>query len=133
MSRQGVKLDMSLTRANLLALTILSLLAMVVWAWQMAGRTWFVAALPVERAKVRRAQEQINPNTAGVASLRRLPGIGEVRARDIVQYRRKRGRMVFKSASDLTKIPGIGKGTVEKISPYLAPPNTWRDAAQNDE
>ena len=133
MPRPAAKLDMSLTRANLLALTVLCTLAAAGLAWQMSGRAWFAETPAVDRPRVRQAQEKINPNTAGAASLRRLPGIGEVRARDIVRYRREHGSGAFKSANDLREIPGIGKGTVKKISPFLAPPDTWRDASQNDE
>ena len=127
MPRPATTLDTSLTRANLLALAVLCVLGAAGLAWQMSGRAWFVESPAVDRPRVRQAQEKIDPNTAGVASLRRLPGIGEVRARDIVQYRDEHGPGAFKSANDLREIPGIGKGTVKKISPFLAPPDTWRD------
>jgi len=63
----------------------------------------------------------INPNTAEIASLVRLPGIGPVRARDIVEYRNSPGvdRPAFKHASDMENIKGIGPKTVEKLVPYL--------------
>ena len=63
----------------------------------------------------------INPNTAEVASLVRLPGIGPSRARDIVAYRNSSeiDKPAFKCASDMEKIKGIGPKTVEKLKPYL--------------
>lgn len=66
--------------------------------------------------------DRINPNTASVASLMRLPNIGPSRASAIVEYRRQfdgEGDVVFSTASDLQKIKGIGPKTVEKIKPWL--------------
>lgn len=63
----------------------------------------------------------INPNTAEIPSLIRLPGIGPARARDIVEYRNSPDieKPAFKCAADLEKIKGIGPKTAEKIGPYL--------------
>lgn len=69
-------------------------------------------------------QRRINPNTAQVASLVRLPGIGISRASAIVAYRRdfagqKAGRAAFETADDLQKVRGIGPKTVQNISRWL--------------
>ena len=63
----------------------------------------------------------INPNTAEIASLIRLPSIGPARARDIVAYRNSHevDKPAFKCASDMENIKGIGPKTVEKLKPYL--------------
>lgn len=58
--------------------------------------------------------EHINPNTATAASLMRLPGIGKVRAMDIIKMR------PYQSAADLDRVRGIGPKTIEKIAPYLS-------------
>ena len=42
-----------------------------------------------------------------------MPGIGEVRAKAIVDYRGQNG--CFQSTSDVTNVTGIGSGTYEKI------------------
>ncbi len=55
----------------------------------------------------------IDLNTASVELLGTLPGIGEVRANAIVDYRRQNG--CFQSTSDVTKVSGIGPATYEKI------------------
>ena len=55
----------------------------------------------------------INLNTASAELLETLPGIGEVRANAIVDYRQRNG--CFQSTSDVTKVTGIGLGTYEKI------------------
>lgn len=63
----------------------------------------------------------INPNTAEIASLVRLPGIGPSRARDIVEYRSLPDvdKPAFKSARDMENIKGIGPKTADKIAEYL--------------
>lgn len=49
----------------------------------------------------------VNINTASVAELDRLPGIGPALASAIVQYRDVNGR--FQSISDIQRVKGIGK------------------------
>ena len=69
-------------------------------------------------------KNRINPNTAPVCSLVRLPQIGMVRAAVIIEYRdiatkeTKRNR-VFASAKDLEKVKGIGPKTSSRISRWL--------------
>lgn len=75
-----------------------------------------------DAARVRSAEEKINPNTASVASMRRLPMIGPVRAAAIVEYRRRHGPAPFRTPRDLIKVRGIGPHTVELIAPLLEPP-----------
>lgn len=61
---------------------------------------------------------KVNVNTADVATLQQLSGIGDVKAKAIVDYRNKIGK--FKSAQDLINVPGIGEATIEKIKPFLS-------------
>lgn len=65
--------------------------------------------------------ERINPNTASMASLVRLPGIGRARALDIIHFRQTQASdgAVFMNADDLQAIRGIGPKTAEKLSPWL--------------
>lgn len=63
--------------------------------------------------------ERIDPNTAPVAELERLPRVGRALAERIVAQR-ARGR--FASAADLARVPGIGPRLLELISPHLALP-----------
>ena len=65
--------------------------------------------------------QRINPNTASMASLVRLPGIGKARAFDIIHYRQTQGQdeSVFQSAHDLEAIRGIGPKTAAKLEPWL--------------
>ncbi|HSC80554.1 MAG TPA: helix-hairpin-helix domain-containing protein [Chitinolyticbacter sp.] len=55
----------------------------------------------------------VDINTATAAQLEALPGIGASKAQAIVDYRTKHGP--FKSADDLTNVPGIKEGTYSKI------------------
>ena len=61
--------------------------------------------------------EQINLNTAPPLDLARLPGIGESRARAIVDYRDANGP--FQSVEDLLAVSGIGEGILENIRTYV--------------
>ena len=65
--------------------------------------------------------ERINPNTASMASLVRLPGIGRGRAVDVIHYRENQGQNgpVFGSLQDLEAIRGIGPKTAAKLAPWL--------------
>ena len=54
----------------------------------------------------------VNINTASVAELCNLSGIGEVKAHAIVEYREQNGKFV--SVDDLAKVKGVGPVTVEK-------------------
>ena len=55
----------------------------------------------------------VNINTANADELKALKGIGDTRAKDIIDYRTKNGN--FKSVDDLEKVKGIGPGTMKQI------------------
>jgi DNA uptake protein ComE-like DNA-binding protein len=68
--------------------------------------------------------ESINPNTAPVASLLRLPGVGPIRAQAIVAYRQTHvlghpKQTAYKCLKDLERIKGLGPRTVSALSPWL--------------
>jgi competence ComEA-like helix-hairpin-helix protein len=68
-------------------------------------------------------QSRINPNTAAIESLIRLPGIGESLSDAIAAYRdqwaRENSTPAFIVAGDLQKVSGIGPKKVEAVSGYL--------------
>ena len=62
-------------------------------------------------------------NVASALELQRLPGIGAKRAEAILELRHRLGR--FRRTSDLLRVKGIGRRTLERLSPQLvldAPP-----------
>lgn len=62
--------------------------------------------------------QKVNINWAEVWLLEALPGIGEIRAKAIVDYRRQEG--LFRNINELTKVEGIGITTYEKIKNLIA-------------
>jgi competence protein ComEA len=61
--------------------------------------------------------QKIDINRAEPWLLEALPGIGETRARAIVDYRDANGP--FKRVEDLLKVEGIGEGTFEGVKDYI--------------
>jgi competence protein ComEA len=61
----------------------------------------------------------VHLNTASVAELDELPGIGPVTAQKIVDYREKHG--AFSSVEDLDAIPGVGAAKIEQLRDLVAP------------
>ena len=59
------------------------------------------------------AAAAVNINTASKEELTSVKGIGDKRAQEIIDYRKKNGD--FKSVDDLEKVPGIGPGTMKQI------------------
>lgn len=56
---------------------------------------------------------KININEASENELTALDGIGEKKAKDIVDYRNENGS--FKTVDELTEVKGIGEKTLEKL------------------
>lgn len=62
--------------------------------------------------------EKINLNTANVADLQKLTGIGEKKAEQIIAYREQKGS--FKKIEDLMQVSGIGEKTFASLKDQLA-------------
>lgn len=58
--------------------------------------------------------EPVNINTASVARLQQLPGIGPALAAEIARSRESQGP--FRSVNDLTRVSGIGEATVARLA-----------------
>ena len=58
----------------------------------------------------------VNINTAAVDELKTLPGIGEVTAQAIVDYRKKNP---FKAVEDIKNVTGIGDSKYNRIKDYI--------------
>ena len=63
------------------------------------------------------AEGPVDLNSASVADLEALPGIGKARARAILAYRRSHGS--FAVVSDLGRVPGFGRSLVARLEPLL--------------
>ncbi len=68
-------------------------------------------------AVVTATTELVNINTASLAELDALPGIGPTTAQKIIDYREQNGPFV--SAQDIINVPGIGPGTYERIKDLI--------------
>ena len=62
--------------------------------------------------------KKISINNATVEELMTVKGIGEAKARSIVEYREKHG--LFQSLEQLMNIPGIKEKTFEKLKEFLS-------------
>lgn len=63
------------------------------------------------------AVDKININTATLTELQTLPGIGESKAQNIIDYRDTNG--VFSSIEEIVNVSGIGNSVYEKIKDYI--------------
>ena len=74
--------------------------------------------IPYKGEKVEGSGEKINLNTANVADLQKLTGIGEKKAEQIIAYREQKGS--FKKIEDLMQVSGIGEKTFASLKDQLA-------------
>jgi len=63
------------------------------------------------------AEKSINLNTAGLAELMSIPGLGEKTAGKILKFRSEKGN--FRSLEQLMEIKGIGDKKFNKIKIYI--------------
>ncbi|MFC1587451.1 ComEA family DNA-binding protein [Planctomycetota bacterium] len=85
----------------------------------------------LEEHKPRDFQFVIELNSAPAWKLIMIPGIGEKKARAIVDYRNRKGP--FSRMEDLDNVLGIGPHTIDLIRPYCVlrnPPGTYEEKPQ---
>ena len=63
------------------------------------------------------AESPVNLNSASVAQLQTLPGIGASTAQRILEYRQKNGS--FKKIEELMNVKGIGEKSFLKLKPLI--------------
>ena len=98
-------------------LTVAGLAAMAGWWIAQGGLGGRL--IEIDRAEPLTTSFQVDINAAEWPELMQLPGIGEVRAKRIVESRLKDGP--FADQDDLRRVRGIGPKTLEQIRPYLRP------------
>jgi comEA protein len=105
LAKQGQQLTVALqnVRAEMQALT----------TGQATDTATLVPSSPSTSASSPTTSGKVNINTATVAELDTLPGIGPSYAQSIIQYRTDHGP--FHSIEELTNVKGIGEATLEKI------------------
>jgi len=97
---------------RVLGIWVLALLTLAGWARLEAQEK--AAAKPKATAAV---TTPVNINTASVAQLEALPGIGAKTAQLIVDHRQKNGP--FKKVEELMNVKGIGEKSFLKLKPMV--------------
>ena len=115
--------DLTWSRRNLIALTAFCAVAVGTLTYRClyfpAEPAGSGEIIPVYPQRVQAATELIDLNTATMASLRRLRGIGPKIAEKIIEYRLEHQPAAFKRPEDITRVKGIGPVTLRNIRPYL--------------
>ena len=70
---------------------------------------------------------KIDINTASSQQLQLLPGVGEVLAQRILDYRTEHG--AFTRLEDLMNVSGIGEKRLEQIMPYIKIGENYEDSS----
>ena len=107
-----------LRRADQLGVAVLVLSGLAATAaWWIGQGGLHGRLLEVERTAPQTALFRVNLNTAEWSELAQIPGLGEVLARRIVEYRTAHGP--WQDVRDLQKVRGIGPKIFAAIRPYL--------------
>ena len=116
-SERGPGTQVPIRREHLVVLwalgAVLTAAVLVRWGWRSG---WWVPRARLEAGSL--PEYRIDLNRAGEAELMLLPGIGEVKARRIVTYRREHGP--FGRLEDLLAVEGISESVLQRITPYVS-------------
>jgi comEA protein len=123
------KLNRFWLMATFLLILIIVLGSLVIWMRHDKGRPIEIISAPAKpvesnvntdnaASSPRIPQPQlIDLNQAELWLLETLPGIGEIRAQAIIDYRLQNGP--FRNIRDITNVPGIGDSTFQKIQNFV--------------
>jgi hypothetical protein len=118
--RQESRMDFTWRRPNLAAILVFLIAGGAVLAWRMTGQSVQAGEdIPVDSPRVAQGWDRIDPNTASYASLRRLPGLGQHKAQDVIAWRENHKDQPFREARDLSRIRGFGTVLPRRVAPYL--------------
>ena len=103
-------------------LGVAALLGMGALLWQRQRPALTRGAAPTSTQSIDwdgqlQAARQVDINTAGIAELERLPGVGPALAQRIVDDRQANGP--FESPAALTRVKGIGPKTFDALNEYV--------------
>ena len=94
-----------------------------------AGPVWVEAAQDASAsARQRVPGELIDLNQASAAQLESLPGVGEVTAARIIEYRQENGG--FKKIEELMNVRGIGERSFLRLRPLVTVGTTPKQDAR---
>lgn len=102
--------------ARTLTLMLLALVMSVGSAWAQAG-AGTSSSSPAGASSTAVTPAPVDLNTATIAQLEGLPGIGRVTAERIVEYREQHGG--FKRVEDLMNVRGIGERSFLNLKPLV--------------
>jgi competence protein ComEA len=109
--------DAAAKRPQLFLRVLLSVFALVMlWQWLSLVRQQ-PTAVTIERGAAFRDTFRVDVNHAGWVEWLQLEGIGQSLAHRIVADRELNGP--FSSINDLSRVPGIGPKTLDRIRPWL--------------
>ena len=116
---------MWLNRQEQVALSVLGLVALLglgVLFWQQQRPPLVIEGSPnpvqvSQWDEALASARQIDVNTADVAALERLPGIGPTLAQRIMEYREAHGP--FSAPEELSNVKGVGPKTYETLRDYV--------------
>ena len=94
-----------------------SLVTVILTALVMNSSLWAMQAKAGPEKASASVGTPINLNTATVAQLESLPGIGAATAKRIVEHRQKIG--AFKKVEELMNVKGIGEKSFLKLKPLV--------------
>ncbi len=102
---------------KLLSVFTLAILVMALVAG-VADTTFASSASKAKDVMDKLPTEPININSADLETLMTLPGIGEKRAKDILEFRKTLGGK-FENIDQIKEVSGIGEGVFEKIKKFI--------------
>lgn len=96
---------------------LVSLCGIGLWGWRYAARV--NQLIDIDRRTPQVATFQIDLNEATWQEISSLPGIGDLRAKEIVTYRDQ--IVSFPNNEAIQEVVGIGPKTYQRIAPFLIP------------